>query len=83
MIGKHSCHWWVPNVVGAHVKEGIEPVHFGSGRTVCKLTKLLSLAATIVNRLVEMHISFQALLPQLVLQYFHGKTVLFNFLCYI
>ncbi|KAF2312355.1 hypothetical protein GH714_034340 [Hevea brasiliensis] len=29
--------WWVPNVVVAHQKEGIEAVHLASGRTLCKL----------------------------------------------
>ncbi|XP_039011394.1 uncharacterized protein LOC120140478 isoform X2 [Hibiscus syriacus] len=29
--------WWVPNVVVAHQKEGIEAVHLASGRTICKL----------------------------------------------
>ncbi|XP_021718102.1 uncharacterized protein LOC110685869 [Chenopodium quinoa] len=29
--------WWVPNVVVAHEKEGIEALHLASGRTLCKL----------------------------------------------
>ncbi|KAI5054570.1 hypothetical protein GOP47_0030536 [Adiantum capillus-veneris] len=29
--------WWVPNVLVAHLKEGIEAIHLASGRTVCKL----------------------------------------------
>ncbi|XP_047310479.1 uncharacterized protein LOC124914052 [Impatiens glandulifera] len=29
--------WWVPNVIVAHQKEGIEVIHLASGRTVCKL----------------------------------------------
>ncbi|MBA0618121.1 hypothetical protein Godav_027511 [Gossypium davidsonii] len=29
--------WWVPNVVVAHQKEGIEAVHLATGRTICKL----------------------------------------------
>uniref|UniRef100_A0A803KYL2 FG-GAP repeat-containing protein n=1 Tax=Chenopodium quinoa TaxID=63459 RepID=A0A803KYL2_CHEQI len=28
--------WWVPNVVVAHEKEGIEALHLASGRTLCK-----------------------------------------------
>ncbi|KAG0605780.1 hypothetical protein M758_9G087200 [Ceratodon purpureus] len=37
MITNHTSHWWVPNVVVAHLKEGIEAVHLATGRTVCKL----------------------------------------------
>lgn len=65
MITNYTSHWWVPNVVVAHLKEGIEAVHLATGRTVCKVTKFLSLAATIVIWLVEMHILFWILLPQL------------------
>ncbi|PIA55940.1 hypothetical protein AQUCO_00700332v1 [Aquilegia coerulea] len=36
-ITNHTQLWWVPNVVVAHQKEGIEAVHLASGRTVCKL----------------------------------------------
>ncbi|KAJ0968495.1 hypothetical protein J5N97_025412 [Dioscorea zingiberensis] len=36
-ITNHTRLWWVPNVVVAHQKEGIEAVHLASGRTVCKL----------------------------------------------
>ncbi|KAJ3678463.1 hypothetical protein LUZ60_002266 [Juncus effusus] len=36
-ITNHTQVWWVPNVVVAHQKEGIEAVHLASGRTVCKL----------------------------------------------
>uniref|UniRef100_A0A2P2JEZ0 Uncharacterized protein MANES_02G100000 n=2 Tax=Rhizophora mucronata TaxID=61149 RepID=A0A2P2JEZ0_RHIMU len=36
-ITNHTQLWWVPNVVVAHQKEGIEAVHVTSGRTVCKL----------------------------------------------
>ncbi|XP_024389347.1 uncharacterized protein [Physcomitrium patens] len=37
MITNHTSHWWVPNVIVAHLKEGIEAVHLATGRTVCKL----------------------------------------------
>lgn len=37
MITNYTSHWWVPNVVVAHLKEGIEAVHLATGRTVCKL----------------------------------------------
>uniref|UniRef100_A0A7I4D3Y5 FG-GAP repeat-containing protein n=1 Tax=Physcomitrium patens TaxID=3218 RepID=A0A7I4D3Y5_PHYPA len=37
VITNHTSHWWVPNVVVAHLKEGIEAVHLATGRTVCKL----------------------------------------------
>lgn len=36
-ITNHTNLWWVPNVVVAHQKEGIEVVHLASGRLVCKL----------------------------------------------
>ncbi|KAI0488304.1 hypothetical protein KFK09_028132 [Dendrobium nobile] len=36
-IKNHTQLWWVPNVVVAHQKEGIEAVHLASGRTLCKL----------------------------------------------
>lgn len=37
MITNYTSHWWVPNVVVAHLKEGIEAVHLATGRTVCKV----------------------------------------------
>lgn len=37
MITNHTEYWWLPNVLVAHLKEGIEAVHLASGRTVCKL----------------------------------------------
>ncbi|KAL3583499.1 hypothetical protein D5086_014560 [Populus alba] len=36
-ITNYTQLWWVPNVVVAHQKEGIEAVHLASGRTLCKL----------------------------------------------
>lgn len=36
-ITNHTQVWWVPNVVVAHEKEGIEAVHLASGRTICKV----------------------------------------------
>ncbi|KAH6810210.1 FG-GAP repeat-containing protein [Perilla frutescens var. hirtella] len=36
-ITNYTQLWWVPNVVLAHEKEGIEAVHLASGRTLCKL----------------------------------------------
>ncbi|KAE8701279.1 putative serine-threonine protein kinase, plant-type [Hibiscus syriacus] len=36
-ITNYTQLWWVPNVVVAHQKEGIEAVHLASCRTVCKL----------------------------------------------
>ncbi|XP_055802967.1 uncharacterized protein LOC129872115 [Solanum dulcamara] len=36
-ITNYTQLWWVPNVVVAHEKEGIEAVHIATGRTVCKL----------------------------------------------
>ncbi|KAJ6822722.1 uncharacterized protein M6B38_387675 [Iris pallida] len=36
-ITNHTQLWWVPNVVVAHQKEGIEAIHLASGRTICKL----------------------------------------------
>ncbi|OAY74659.1 hypothetical protein ACMD2_02370 [Ananas comosus] len=36
-ITNHTQVWWLPNVVVAHEKEGIEAVHLASGRTICKL----------------------------------------------
>lgn len=36
-ITNYTQFWWVPNVVVAHEKEGIEVLHVASGRTVCKL----------------------------------------------
>eukprot|EP00271_Cylindrocystis_brebissonii_P005161 TRINITY_DN17107_c0_g1_i1.p1 TRINITY_DN17107_c0_g1~~TRINITY_DN17107_c0_g1_i1.p1 ORF type:complete len:716 (+),score=145.26 TRINITY_DN17107_c0_g1_i1:201-2348(+) len=35
--GNLTGHWWAPNAVVAHLKEGIEAVHLYSGRTICKL----------------------------------------------
>ncbi|CAM6104584.1 unnamed protein product [Calypogeia fissa] len=37
VITNTTNHWWVPNVVVAHLQEGIEAVHLATGRTVCKL----------------------------------------------
>ncbi|KAL5557611.1 hypothetical protein UlMin_039847 [Ulmus minor] len=36
-ITNYTQLWWLPNVVVAHQKEGIEAVHLASGRTLCKL----------------------------------------------
>ncbi|XP_011046143.1 PREDICTED: uncharacterized protein LOC105140841 [Populus euphratica] len=36
-ITNYTQLWWVPNVVVAHQKEGIEAIHLASGRTLCKL----------------------------------------------
>ncbi|CAJ2646478.1 unnamed protein product [Trifolium pratense] len=36
-ITNYTKVWWVPNVVVAHLKEGIEALHLASGRTLCKL----------------------------------------------
>ncbi|KAG6397396.1 hypothetical protein SASPL_143563 [Salvia splendens] len=36
-ITNYTQLWWVPNVVVAHEKEGIEAVHLASWRTLCKL----------------------------------------------
>jgi hypothetical protein len=39
-ITNHTQVWWVPNVIVAHEKEGIEAVHLASGRTICKVNKI-------------------------------------------
>ncbi|KAF6154026.1 hypothetical protein GIB67_026680 [Kingdonia uniflora] len=36
-ITNHTKLWWVPNVIVAHQKEGIEALHLATGRTICKL----------------------------------------------
>lgn len=36
-ITNYTQLWWVPNVVVAHQKEGIEAVHLATGRTLCKV----------------------------------------------
>ncbi|XP_034683442.1 uncharacterized protein LOC117912818 [Vitis riparia] len=36
-ITNYTQLWWVPNVVVAHQREGIEAVHLPTGRTICKL----------------------------------------------
>lgn len=36
-ITNHTKIWWVPNVVVAHQKEGIEVIHLATGRTTCKV----------------------------------------------
>lgn len=36
-ITNYTQLWWVPNVIVAHEKEGIEAVHLATGRTLCKL----------------------------------------------
>jgi len=36
-ITNYTQVWWVPNVVVAHQKEGIEALHLASGRTICKV----------------------------------------------
>ncbi|XP_048335158.2 uncharacterized protein LOC107407575 isoform X2 [Ziziphus jujuba] len=36
-ITNYTQLWWLPNVVVAHQKEGIEAVHLATGRTLCKL----------------------------------------------
>ncbi|KAJ6398390.1 hypothetical protein OIU77_019233, partial [Salix suchowensis] len=35
-ITNYTQLWWLPNVVVAHQKEGIEAIHLASGRTLCK-----------------------------------------------
>lgn len=35
--GNATGHWWAPNAVVVHLKEGIEAIHLYSGRTICKL----------------------------------------------
>lgn len=40
-ITNYTQLWWVPNVVVAHEKEGIEAVHLASGRTLCKVKILV------------------------------------------
>ncbi|KAH9662943.1 FG-GAP repeat-containing protein [Citrus sinensis] len=47
-ITNYTQLWWVPNVVVAHQKEGIEAVHLASGRTVCKF-KLCFLESVLVR----------------------------------
>ncbi|KAH9315438.1 hypothetical protein KI387_024065, partial [Taxus chinensis] len=37
VITNYTQLWWIPNVIVAHQKEGIEAVHLASGRTICKL----------------------------------------------
>jgi len=39
-ITNHTQVWWVPNVIVAHEKEGIEAVHLASGRTICKVYRI-------------------------------------------
>lgn len=39
-ITNYTQVWWVPNVVVAHQKEGIEALHLASGRTICKVNYL-------------------------------------------
>jgi hypothetical protein len=34
MITNYTFHWWMPNVVVAHLKEGIEAVHLAAGRSL-------------------------------------------------
>lgn len=41
-ITNYTQVWWVPNVVVAHEKEGIEAVHLASGRTICKVARYIS-----------------------------------------
>lgn len=36
-ITNYTKIWWVPNVVVAHQKEGIEVIHLATGRTTCKV----------------------------------------------
>lgn len=36
-ITNYTKLWWVPNVIVAHHKDGIEAVHLATGRTVCKV----------------------------------------------
>ncbi|CAL0314460.1 unnamed protein product [Lupinus luteus] len=36
-ITNYTQVWWVPNVVVAHQKEGIEALHLATGRPICKL----------------------------------------------
>ncbi|XP_073034031.1 uncharacterized protein [Primulina eburnea] len=36
-ITNYTQLWWVPNVIVAHEKEGIEVIHLASGRTLCKV----------------------------------------------
>lgn len=36
-ITNYTKLWWIPNVIVAHQKEGIEAVHLASGRTLCKV----------------------------------------------
>eukprot|EP00249_Psilotum_nudum_P018309 c26740_g1_i2 orf=290-2380(+) len=36
-ITNYTNYWWLPNVIVAHLKDGVEAVHLASGRTLCKL----------------------------------------------
>lgn len=38
-ITNYTQLWWLPNVVVAHQKEGIEAVHLATGRTLCKVNE--------------------------------------------
>lgn len=40
-ITNYTQLWWLPNVVVAHLKEGIEAVHLATGRTLCKVSRIL------------------------------------------
>lgn len=37
IITNYTQLWWMPNVIVAHQKEGIEAIHLATGRLVCKL----------------------------------------------
>ncbi|CAN1813961.1 hypothetical protein LINPERHAP1_LOCUS27013 [Linum perenne] len=52
-ITNYTQLWWVPNVVVAHQKEGIEALHLASGRTLCKAVGGNGAEKTVVSGSME------------------------------
>ncbi|KAF4383266.1 hypothetical protein F8388_009297 [Cannabis sativa] len=52
-ITNYTQLWWLPNVVVAHLKEGIEAVHLATGRTICKAVGGNGAEQTVVSGSME------------------------------
>ena len=66
-ITNYTQLWWLPNVVMAHLKEGIEAVHLATGRTICKVNR--SLACFPISNIIS---PYATIFPK------NGKSLFFS-----
>lgn len=77
-ITNYTQLWWVPNVVVAHQKEGIEAVHLASGRTVCKVNIDIKLSNSIYcNHILVTNISPALFILRFNIFYKQGAFIVF------